>query len=195
MPLHRFFHPDYAPIYVPALLSLAGTLFYLQADRLQLIALLSDRWSLHYLLAAPFVHSGLAHLVLNTAALHYIGGNMLLPLVGRRLLVALLVAGIFAGNLLNNLLSPAPAIGISSGLMAIIACALYPYGRMPMKLLFIHDFLRLPPFQYRYIVAFIFAMDILGIVLGWHFFAHWAHLGGFASGLAIGYLRFRRRIF
>lgn len=187
----RFFHANYSPIYVPAVLSFAGTLFYLYADRLQLIALLADRWSLHYLIATPFIHAGAAHFIFNVMALHYVGGQMLLPLMGRRHFIALLAIGAIVGNLLNNILSPTPAIGISSAIMALLACALYPYGKVPMKFLFIHDILRLPPFQFRHIAAFIVALDICGIIFNWHFFAHFAHLGGFVSGAVFGYFRFK----
>lgn len=191
----NFFHIDYAPIFVPAILSLIGTLFFLGAERAELIVLLSDRWSLHYLLATPFMHAGFLHCLLNMMALHYLGGGMLLPLLGRRRFTVLLVLGALFGHVLNNLMSPVPAIGFSAAIMAVVACGLYPYSRAGMKLLLIHDLFRLPPFQYRYIVAFIVLLDIVGIIFGWHFFAHWAHLGGFATGLAGGYLVFRRRPF
>lgn len=181
-------------MYVPALLSLAGAIFYLHGDRLLLLAILGDRWSLHYWLAAPFIHISLLHCLLNIMVLHYIGGNMLLPLLGKRHFIALFALCIVAGTLANNLFAASPAIGISSGLTGLLGCALYPYGRAGMKLLLIHDILRLPPFQFRHIVAFLVALDIIGILLGWNFFAHWAHLGGFAAGVLIGYLRFRRRI-
>ena len=195
MNLHRFFHPGYAPVYVPAVLSLAGALFYTYGDRLTLLEILSDRWSPHYLFASPFIHGGLLHCLFNVMVLHYIGGGMLLPLVGKRFFIALLVMGVVGGTLANNLLSNTPAIGISSGLMALLGCAVFPYGRAPMKLLLIHDILRLPPFQFRYLIAFVVLLDILGILFGWHFFAHWAHLGGFAVGIAAGYRRFGNRLF
>ena len=191
----RFFHPDYAPIYVPILLSLAGAIFFMQSDSLTLLTLLSNRWSLHYFLATPFIHGGAGHFLLNTLALHYIGGMMLLPLLGKKQFSLLLLVAAVTANLVNNLLSEAPAIGFSGAIMGVVACALYPYARAPMRLLFIHDILRLPPFQFRYIVAFIVALDILGIIFNWHFFAHWAHLGGFAAGLIFGALRFKLRLF
>lgn len=195
MRIQRFFHPDYAPVYVPALLSLAGTLFYLYGARDALLEILSQRWSVHYLLATPFIHAGWGHFLLNMMVLHYIGGTMLLPLVGKYRFVILLASGAIAGNVVNNLFAPVPAIGLSSALTALLGCAIYPYGKAPMKLLLIHDILRLPPFPFRYIVAFVALVDVCGIVFGWGFFAHWAHLGGLASGLIAGYVRFRRAPF
>ena len=75
----------------------------------------------------------------------------------------------------------------------MLSCALYPYGRAPMKFLFIHDVLRLPPFPLYGVAAFIVMLDIAGVLLGWGYFAHWAHLGGFAAGGVVGWLIFRRR--
>ena len=185
----RFFHPDYAPVYVPALLSLAGTLFFLYGDRLAVMDIVSNRWSPHYLLATPFIHANWAHFLLNMLVLHHIGGAMLLPLIGRLRFSLLLAGGALAGSVLNNLLTEAPAIGISAALMAVVGCALYPYAKAPMKLFVIHDFTRLPPFQFRYVVLFVVLMDIGGVIFDWNFFAHWAHLGGMSVGLAFGYLR------
>ena len=80
---------------------------------------------------------------------------------------------LFAGTLLNNFLSDAPAIGISAAVLGMLSCALYPYGRAPMKFLFIHDVLRLPPFPLYGVAAFIVMLDIAGVLLGWGYFAHW----------------------
>lgn len=188
MQLPRFFHPHNAPIYIPAILSLAGTLFYMVAERD--VINFTDRWSPHYLLATPFIHGGPAHFLLNIMALHFIGGQMLLPRIGARHFVFLLAAGAMAGSIANNLMGASPAIGFSTAVMAVIAATLYPYGKAGMKLLFIHDLLGLPPLQFRHIAAFIVMLDIAGILLGWQFFAHWAHLGGFAAGIVYGYFRF-----
>ena len=188
--LKHFFRPNYAPVYVPIALSFIGTLLYLLTNKLPLW--LHDHWSLTYFLLAPFVHVGVMHFFLNALALHYIGGMLMLPTLGARRFLLVFTGGIVIATIANNLLAEIPAVGISAGIMALLACALYPYGRLPMKLLLIHDLLRLRPFPLHYIAAFIVCLDIAGIIFGWHFFAHWAHLAGFATGGGLGFYFFRR---
>lgn len=168
-------------------------MFYRLADNEQILHIFHDRWTLRYFLASPFVHAGAAHLLLNVMALHYIGGMMLLPLIGARRFILLFVGAALVATAVNNLMTPAPAIGISAAVMALLSCSLYRYADAPMKLLLLHDLLRLPPFRLRHLAAFIVALDVLGVVFGWHFFAHWAHLTGFAVGLAAGQFFFRAR--
>ena len=185
--------PHYQPIIAAAVLSVAGTLFYQIANNELLLYVLYDRWSLRYFLLSPFIHAGAAHAMLNIMALHYVGGMMLLPLIGARRLVFLFITAAVVATAANNLLTPAPAIGISAAVMALLSCCLYRYANAPMKFIILHDLLRLPPFRFRHVVAFIVLMDVIGIVFGWHFFAHWAHLTGFAVGLIAGYFIFRYR--
>lgn len=101
--------------------------------------------------------------------------------------------GAIAGHLANNIFGGAPAIGISAAVLAMLGCALHPFGRLPVKLLLIHDILRLPPFRLSSVAGFIVALDVAGILFGWGFFAHWAHLAGFASGWLYGRFRFHYR--
>lgn len=187
----RFFHPYYMPICIPTMLSLVGVLFY-HADRSALLEILHARWSVGYFLVSPFVHAGMLHFLLNVMLLHYVGGMMLLPVIGRRRFVILFAIAAIAGNVANNLFSEAPAVGMSAAVMGILATSLYRYGDAPMRLLLIHDLFRLPPFPLRYIVAFVVLLDVAGIIFRWNFIAHWAHLGGFAAGLLFGAYVFRR---
>lgn len=188
---HQFFHRSYAPIYVPTALSLIGTLVFNFADREFLYLIFQNSLSPTYILVSPFLHGGFAHFLFNAMALHFIGGQLLLPAIGARRFVILFVVAALASQLFNTWVSPNPAIGISGAIMAMLSCSLYPFGRLPMRLLFIHDILNLKPFPLRYIALFIVGLDICGIVFGWNFFAHWAHLAGFTVGMAAGYLIFR----
>jgi len=185
--------PRYQPVIVPAVLSVMGALFYRFADNELLLYVLYDRWSLRYFALSPFVHAGAAHALLNIMALHYIGGMMLLPLIGARRFIILFIVAAVTATAVNNLFTMAPAIGISAAVMALLSCSLYRYANAPMKFVILHDLLRLPPFRFRYVAAFIVVLDVAGIVFGWHFFAHWAHLTGFAVGLIGGYLQFAVR--
>ena len=190
--MRRFFIPGFEPVYIIGALSFAGALL-LQYPPEWLGAMLKSRWSPQYLLLATFMHAGLWHALLNTAGLFFIGGQMLLPHLGARRWTLLFAAGALAGHLANNILGGAPAVGISAAVLSMLGCAIFPYGSMPVKLLLIHDILRLPPFRLSSVAGFVVALDIAGILLGWSFFAHWAHLAGFATGAAYGYLKFRRR--
>ncbi|MGU9951058.1 MAG: rhomboid family intramembrane serine protease [Gammaproteobacteria bacterium WSBS_2016_MAG_OTU1] len=179
------------PIYIVGVACLIGTLFFYSASAEIKYALFSERWSISYLLLTPFVHASITHLFMNMLALHFIGGQLLLRVVSRVQFLVVLAAAAFGGSIINNILSNAPAVGISGGLMGIFSCCLYRYARMPMKLLLIHDVLGLPPFPLWKMAAFVVMLDVLGIIFQWGFFAHWAHLAGFAVGAALGFVIFR----
>ena len=189
--LKSFFIPGYRAIYLISAASIVGTLLFATGNE-WLYRILTDRWTLQYLLLSPFMHAGLIHMILNIMGLHFIGGQMLLRLIGEKWFLLLFVVSALAGILFNNFLSGTPAIGISAAVLGMLSCALYPYGRAPMKILFIHDVLRLPPFPLYGVAAFIVMLDIAGVLLDWGFFAHWAHLGGFAAGGVVGWFIFRR---
>ena len=194
--IHRFLRPGYQPVYLIAAASVIGTLFFSTVQSQWLPELLSGRWTLQYFLLTPFMHGGFAHLLFNLMALHFIGGMMLLPAVGWRNFLLVFVIAIMVGNLANNFFAANPAIGISGGIMGMLSCVLYPLGRVPMKFLFIHDILRLPPFPLYGVAIFVVMLDIAGLLFSWQHFAHWGHLGGFAAGAVVGWFIFcypRRR--
>ncbi len=185
---------SYAPVAALIGLAIAGTVLYATSERAALLELFSDRWSMRYLSASTFMHGGFLHLLLNAMALHLVGGQMLLPFLRGPRVLALFAAGALAGHLANNLLGEAPAIGISAAVMGMLAFALYPFHKLPMRLMIIHDILRLRPIPLGALAVFIVALDITGIILDWGFFAHWAHLGGFAAGGLAGMVFFRRQL-
>lgn len=183
--------PGRAPVYIIAAMSICGALFFSYGSDSAVRFVMQDQWSIPYLVLSPFIHAGAAHALLNILGLHYIGGEMLLPILGARRFVALFALSALAGGVINNLLGSAPAVGISATVLAMLSCSLYRFGNIPMKLLLIHDMLRLNPFPLWKVAAFVVILDIAGILFGWGFFAHWAHLAGFATGAAFGYLIFR----
>ena len=150
-------------------------------------------WSAIYLLGAPFIHAGLAHLLLNIMGLHFIGGQLVLPSIGaRRFLILFALAALF-GGIVNNILGNAPAVGISAAVLGMFSCSLYRFAHAGVKLLLIHDLLRLRPFALWKVAAFIVGLDICGIIFNWQFFAHWAHLAGFLTGGIYGWFIFDGR--
>lgn len=183
-------NPAKRPIHIIIALSGAGWLF-VETSPDAAGSILAARWAPEYWLLAPFFHGALWHFLLNAMALNFLGEPML-RLLGAKRFVALFAVGTIAGNLANNLFAQSPAIGISAAVLGILAAMTYPFGRAPMKFLVLHDLLRLPPFQLWKIAAGLAALDIAGIIFQWGVFAHWGHLGGFLSGLAAGWLFFRR---
>ena len=188
--LTRYFIPNHWPIYAIGGASVAFTLF---SRELAPFIFTENMWSPVYLLGSPFIHAGAGHLLFNVLALHYIGGMLLLPLLGTRRFLALFFLAAIVAGAANNIISGIPAAGISAAVLAMFSCALYRYAYTPMKLLFIHDLFRLRPFAMWKLGAFIVGLDVAGIVFGWGFFAHWAHLTGFAVGGVFGWFALARR--
>ena len=181
---------DRWPIHLVAALSGAGWVLCQVAPEAR-DGILASRWSPEYWLLAPLLHDQLWHLLLNALALFFLGEPLARLLSARRFL-ALVAGGAAAANLANNIFADFPAIGISGAVFAILACLLYPHGRAPMKFVGIHDLLRLRPFPLWKIAAGLLLLDLAGAAFNWGLFAHWGHLGGFAAGMGMGWIFFRR---
>lgn len=184
------FVPGYWPVYVIAAASVCGALLLSFAPLSGLRFVFAGLWTPQYILLSPFIHDGAAHLLLNIFGLHFIGGQMLLPFLGARRFLFLFAAAALAGTIGNNIFGEGPAVGISAAVLGMLSCALHRFARTPMRLLLIHDLLRLRPFPLWTVAAFVVFLDVAGIVLGWRIFAHWAHLSGFAAGGIAGYFLF-----
>ena len=185
------FIPGYWPVYSIAAASVCGALFLSFSPLAAARLLFGELWSPQYLLLSPFLHSGPAHLLLNVLGLHYIGGQMLLPLLGARRFLIVFALCALAGGIINNLLGESPAVGISGAVLGMLACSLHRFAHAPMRLLLLHDLFRLRPFPLWKAAAFVVFLDVAGIVFGWRLFAHWAHLAGFVAGGAAGFFLFR----
>lgn len=184
------FIPGYWPVYLPAAASVVGALAFSSPAAMEFV--FAGKWSPQYLLLSPFVHAGVAHLLLNILGLHYIGGQMLLPFLGAWRFLFLFATGALAGAVGNNVFGGGPAAGISAAVLGMLACSLHRFARTPMRLLLLHDLLRLRPFPLWTCAAFVVALDVAGLVFGWRLFAHWAHLSGFAAGGICGFFLFSR---
>lgn len=191
--MRRFFIPGFAPVYIIGGASFVGALLFLQPPE-WLHGIFVDRWSLRYLVVATFVHGGVLHALLNVMALFFVGGQLLLPVLRLRHWLLLFGGGALAGHLANNIFTNTPAIGISAAVFAMLGCAIFPFGKMPVRFMLLHDVLRLPPFRLSSVAYFLIMLDILGVILGWGLFAHTAHLAGITLGAAYGYLHFHRRL-
>ena len=145
--LQRFFIPGYRAVYIISAASIAGTLIFAAGNE-WLYRLLTRPLDIAIpIVIAVYARRFDAHDFEYHGTALYRRPNAVA--FNRRKMVFAVVCRLhFAGTLLNNFLSDAPAIGISAAVLGMLSCALYPYGRAPMKFLFIHDVLRLPPFPY-----------------------------------------------
>ena len=187
--------PRYYPITIPIALSIVATLLFSTASNQFLYTLFSNKWSVQYLVLSPLMHSNVLHLLMNSLALFFIGSEMLLPTIGKRSFIWLFIVAALASNIVNNLATTVPAIGMSGAIMGLVGGSLYRFGNYPIRLMLIHDVLPLPPFLFKNVVLTLIAIDIFGIVFHWQLFAHWAHLGGIATGLIWGYGVFKTNPF
>jgi len=201
--LKQLLTPYYRPILVPIVIATACTLLFslLQTSSdMQLKYsiyqwIFGNQWSLQYILLTPFIHSGLLHLLFNSFALIFIGGNMVMQLLSRTNLIVLMISCALFANVLNNVASNIPAIGLSGMVMGLVTYSVFHFGQNRVRLLLIHDLFKLPPFQFSNVVLTIMGIDIIGILMQWNFIAHWAHIGGAITGLTIGWYRYRRNPF
>lgn len=150
-----------------------GSLFAMGATGTIPVGNYNRWWSL---ISAGFLHGGILHIFFNMAAF-----NQIAPFVVRiygiwRMLTIYIIGGIF-GFYLSNLAGVAFTIGASASVCSLIGTLLY-YGKSRGDVIG-NDIFR----QVRgwVIGLFIFGLVIPGI-------NNWAHGGGIAAGIALGYL-------
>ena len=149
------------------------------------------------LLTSMFLHGGWLHLLGNMLFLFIFGDNVE-DAFGHVPYAGFYLAGGVASALVQGLASPSsavPMVGASGAIAAVLGAyfVLYPHGRVLtlVPLLFFFPVIEIPAFAF---LLFWFALQFLsGIVapvgpgldpgVAW-----WAHVGGFAFGLAAGLL-------
>lgn len=130
------------------------------------------------LFTASFLHAGLAHLAFNTLALLSIG-PAIERLYGRLRFVVIFLLGGAVGYVASVALVPAPSLGASAGVFALLG-ALLAYALRARHVLTARS---------RQLVIrevlFIVALNLgLGLLAG--FVDNAAHVGGLAGGFALG---------
>jgi membrane associated rhomboid family serine protease len=134
-----------------------------------------------------FVHAGFFHLFFNMLILFFFGPPLEGMWGGREFLKFYLVCGLGAAALSYFFAFNAPIVGASGAIYGVmIAFAMnwpnmhiYIWGILPVKA--------------KWMVAFLTAASILALVGGTRDgVAHWAHLGGFATGFI--YLKFNDQL-
>lgn len=133
------------------------------------------------LLTHMFTHAGWAHLLFNMYALWLFGSMLERNWGGVKFLIFYLACGLGAAVAqLYVVPSPVPAVGASGAVMGLLAAFAYTY---PNVQFFIIPF----PFaiKAKWIVVAYAAIDLFGGISGGDGIAHFAHLGGLATGFLL----------
>lgn len=138
------------------------------------------------LITSMFVHSGIAHIIINMIVLVSFG-TLVESMLGRpRYLILYFLSGI-AGGLLHSALLPTsetPVIGASGAISGVLAAAFLAAPKMRILLFIV-------PMPFYVAIVIILGAHVVALVTDWEpGIAWWAHLGGFAAG-AILFLLFR----
>jgi membrane associated rhomboid family serine protease len=152
------------------------------------------RWA--PLLVSMFLHGGWLHLISNMLALYIFGDNVEDRLGRLRYLLFYLCSGLIAGgaHLLAYSGSPIPTVGASGAIAGVLGAylVLYPSARV-LTLIPVFYFIRLIELPALVYLGFWFVSQLFNgfLALGAADVfqsggvAWWAHIGGFAFGLAI----------
>lgn len=131
------------------------------------------------LVTAGFLHGGVAHLAVNLFALSAIGPTVE-RLYGRTWLLLTFLLGSVAGFTASTFYVTQRSLGASAGIFAVLGILL----GFPVRA---RD--RLTPAVRRAMVQEILVVALLNLTLGFMvpFIDNAAHLGGFATGVALGF--------
>jgi len=147
------------------------------------------------LLSSMFLHGGILHLIGNMFFLWLFGDNVEDRFSRFNFLIFYLCCGLAASVLHSvvNMGSIIPAIGASGAVSGIMGAYLLFYPTARVKVLFIYKIIHVPAFFY--IGLWILFQIIFGIAYtaaGVSGIAWFAHIGGFAFGSFIAYLKKRK---
>jgi len=143
------------------------------------------------LVTSQFLHGGFLHLAGNMLFLWIFGDNLEDEMGHVKFLAFYLICGIGAG-VIHVLLAPnsmVPTVGASGAIAGVLGgyLLLFPKARVDVLIIFI-VFFRVFPIPAWIMLGIWFALQLLGGIgadpdMGG--VAHWAHVGGFAAGLAL----------
>ncbi|XP_044750973.1 presenilins-associated rhomboid-like protein, mitochondrial isoform X2 [Coccinella septempunctata] len=135
------------------------------------------------MLLSTFSHYSTLHLLANMYVLHSFSTGAAQGLGKEQFLGLYLSAGVFSSltSYLYKMVTKQPglSLGASGAIMAILGyvCTQYPDTRLGIILIPIFSF------SAGTAIKFIMGLDTAGVLLGWKFFDHAAHLGGAAFGM------------
>lgn len=152
-------------------------------------------FSISGLIGSLFLHGSILHLFINMLYL-WLFGNIVCAITGNLLYPLLyLFTGIIAGST-HLLLSGEPAIGASgavNGLLGIVL-VLAPTAQIQCFYFFFLFFrIYVGTFQIKvyWLILIWFFLDLLNLLIGVAGVSHLAHIGGFLTGIATGFLILR----
>ena len=148
------------------------------------------------LLTSIFLHGGLLHLAGNMLYLWIFGDNIEDSMGHLRFLIFYILCGAIA-SLLHILVNPnskVPTIGASGAISGVLGAylVLYPRARV-VTLLFFFYLIRIVRLPAMFFLGVWFLWQLMSAGLGGGGVAWFAHIGGFAGGVALVKLFARRR--
>ncbi|KAJ8968563.1 hypothetical protein NQ314_002227 [Rhamnusium bicolor] len=136
------------------------------------------------MILSTFSHYSGFHLLANMYVLHSFSTGAVHSLGKEQFLALYLTAGVvssFTSYMYKIIMKqPGLSLGASGAIMAILGyvCTQYPDTRLGIILLPIFTF------SAGTAIKFIIGLDTAGVIMGWKFFDHAAHLGGAACGIS-----------
>ncbi|TKJ28923.1 rhomboid family intramembrane serine protease [bacterium (candidate division B38) B3_B38] len=147
------------------------------------------------LLTSIFLHGGLLHLAGNMLYLWIFGDNVEDSMGHLRFLIFYILCGTFASllHILVNTDSKVPTIGASGAISGVLGAylVLYPRARV-VTLLFFFYLIRIVRLPAMFFLGVWFLWQLMSAGLGGGGVAWFAHIGGFAGGVALVKLFARR---
>lgn len=143
------------------------------------------------MLTSMFSQATLWHFGFNMMALYSFGTTMC-DVLGRDQFLALyLSTGLtanFVSHAITSFKNPAtvlPSLGASGAIYGLVSSCAYLFPDQSIYLIFVP----FVTFKMAYAVPGLMGLDALGIIRGWRFFDHWAHLSG--AGFGYAYMKAR----
>jgi len=141
------------------------------------------------MLGSAFSHQSITHLAMNMFVLYSVGTS-LCEQIGPGYFTSLYISGGVISSFASLAYNVARSrfhvysLGASGAIMSVVGC----YAYLNPDSLFFIIFLPFLQFKARTLIVGAAAFETLGLIRGWHFLDHMAHLSGLGWGLSFGYL-------
>ena len=146
------------------------------------------------LVGSAFLHGGLLHLAGNMLFL-YIFGNSVEDRLGHATYLGLYLGGAVAAALLHAVTETSPALGASGAVAAVTGAYLVLFPKSKIVLLILYIVITTFSVPAVWFVGLKVFLDLFNALApGETGVAHWAHLGGYAYGIALGLVLLRARL-
>ncbi|PSN32127.1 Presenilins-associated rhomboid-like protein [Blattella germanica] len=135
---------------------------------------------------STFSHYSAFHLLANMYVLYSFSSGAVASLGKEQFLGLYISAGVISSmtSYLHKVFSkPGLSLGASGAIMAVLGYVCTQYPDTKLSIIFLPFF----TFPAGVAIKVIMGVDLAGVLLGWKFFDHAAHLGGAATGIAWSY--------